>query len=84
MGFVVVASNAGAGSDPAWWRNLEAEPRATVRVGRGSVAVTARQLDGEDRDRAWRDATRANPGYERYRASTSRRIPVVLLEHRSD
>jgi deazaflavin-dependent oxidoreductase (nitroreductase family) len=35
-GWVVVASSAGHDRHPAWWLNLEANPRAMVRVtGRG-------------------------------------------------
>ena len=44
-GYVVVASNAGYERDPAWWRNLVANPNATIRLGDKDAAVVARELE---------------------------------------
>ncbi len=79
-GFIVFGSNGGAETHPAWWRNLEASPRAVVRVGRSDAEVVARELEGTERERAWASVVLANPNYEDYRKATTRRIPVVLLE----
>ena len=79
-GFVVIASNAGAEHDPAWWRNLQASPDALVREGRSTHAVRMRQLDGDEREQAWRSAVAAFRGYAKYQTGTSRPIPVALLE----
>jgi deazaflavin-dependent oxidoreductase (nitroreductase family) len=79
-GPVVIASNAGSDRPPAWWRNLQAQPRATIRQAGRTTSVQARELEGAERETAWRAAVAANSGYERYRTETSRRIPIVVLE----
>jgi deazaflavin-dependent oxidoreductase (nitroreductase family) len=74
------ATNAGAERDPAWVRNLRANPDATI-VRRGHrQAVRARFLDGEERERAWQTAVAANAQYEDYRAAMSRPVPIVALD----
>jgi deazaflavin-dependent oxidoreductase (nitroreductase family) len=77
---VVVGSNAGRGSDPAWVANLRAQPAVRVRVGRRERALRAREVHGEERERAWALAAAAFPGYEVYATRTSRAIPVFVLE----
>ena len=79
-GFIVIASNAGDERDPAWWRNLQADPAASVRVGRKTYAVCMRQLEGDEREQAWERAVAAFDGYAKYQASTARTIPVGLLD----
>ena len=78
--FVVIASNLGQAQHPAWWVNLQAEPEATVQVRDEYQAVRAREADGEERERLWNAIAEKNPDYDQYRAWTSRRIPVVVLE----
>mgnify|MGYP006313164135 FL=1 len=78
--FVVIASNLGQSNHPAWWVNLQAEPEATVQVRDEYQAVRAREADGEERERLWNAIAEKNPDYDQYRAWTSRRIPVVVLE----
>jgi deazaflavin-dependent nitroreductase family protein len=79
-GFVVIASNAGDQRDPAWWRNLQADPHASVRVGRKGYSVRMRQLEGDEREQAWQRVVAAFDGYATYAASTSRTIPVAVLD----
>jgi deazaflavin-dependent oxidoreductase (nitroreductase family) len=76
---VVVASNGGEDSPPAWWLNLRAKPRATITIGSGSRAVTARRATEEEHDRLWPTITATHPGYAAYARRTTRPIPVVLL-----
>lgn len=80
--FVVIASNAGEGRHPAWFLNLQADPQVSVQVGNEKYEVTAREAQGEERERLWKRAVAESPGYETYRTRTTRRIPVVLLERR--
>jgi deazaflavin-dependent oxidoreductase (nitroreductase family) len=77
---VLIGSNAGRDREPAWVGNLRANPDVTVRVGREIRAVRAREAVGEERDRLWRVAADAYPGYDDYQRWTSRRIPVLVLE----
>ena len=39
--YVVVGSDGAARRDPQWWKNLQENPRATVRVGRNKFSVRA-------------------------------------------
>jgi deazaflavin-dependent oxidoreductase (nitroreductase family) len=80
---LVVASKAGADSHPAWYHNLLAHPSVAVERWVGdrfeSAPVTARALDGEERDRAWAQITSRAPGFGEYQKQTERVIPVVEL-----
>lgn len=80
--FVVIASVLGEPRHPAWWLNLVANPDASVQVGGARHAVRARAAEAEERDALWRAVVAKNPDYDEYRARTSRRIPVVVLERR--
>ena len=79
---VVVASNVGADSDPAWLLNLQAEPEAEVELAGLRRPVRARAATGEEAARLWPRLDVANPDYAAYRANTQRPIPVVILEPR--
>ena len=50
---IVVGSWGGSPRDPDWAGNLRAEPTATVKHGKESFEVNARELDGRERERAW-------------------------------
>ena len=78
--FVVIASYGGLDRAPAWWLNLQREPRATVRIGSATRNVVAREAEGEERAQIWAEVTRIAPGYLGYERRTERRIPVVVLE----
>ena len=78
--FVVIASYGGLDRAPAWWLNLQREPRATVRIGSATRNVVAREAEGDERAQLWAEVTRIAPGYLGYERRTERRIPVVVLE----
>lgn len=80
---VVVASNAGEDTDPAWWRNLQAHPDAEVEVGTERRAVHARRATPVEAGPLYERFVTALPQYEGYRRRTTREIPVVILEPRS-
>ena len=77
---VVIASDGGLDRAPAWWLNLQREPRATVRIGSATRNVVAREAEGDERAQIWAEVTRIAPGYLGYERRTERRIPVVVLE----
>jgi len=79
---VVIASNAGADVDPAWWRNLQAGPDAEVEIGTTVRAVRARQASPEEAGPLFDRFAVAMPQYGEYRRRTTRPIPVVILEPR--
>lgn len=79
-GYAVIASKGGAAQHPLWYLNLRAHPLAKVTVGRETRKVKARDAEGEEREEFWHALSDLYPGYDRYAARTSRRIPVVVLE----
>jgi deazaflavin-dependent oxidoreductase (nitroreductase family) len=79
---VVVASFAGAKTDPAWFLNLadkSVNPTVTIRVQGGLLQADAQILTGDDYDATWAALVADRPHYEDYRHKTSRRIPLVRL-----
>jgi deazaflavin-dependent oxidoreductase (nitroreductase family) len=79
--FVVVASNWGRRTPPAWALNLLADPTAWVTVAGGTHRVTGRRVDGPDRDRLWRLLLAQWPAYDAYVARAGGRdIPIFRLE----
>ena len=76
---VVVASNYGREGDPAWLRNLRAQPRVRFRTDRWRD-YTARVADAAERARRWPAATDFYAGYGVYAGRTVREIPLVVLE----
>ena len=79
---VVVASNAGADSDPAWWLNLRDHPDAEVEMAGRRRPVRARPATTEEAARLIPRLDRANADFVAYRAKVTRPIPVVILEPR--
>lgn len=79
-GYAVIASNAGSDRTPAWWLNLQANPRAEVLVDRHREVVWARRATEAEDAEAWAEFARLNPGYDEYRNLTRRTIPVVILD----
>jgi hypothetical protein len=71
--------------------NLQAEPRATVRLGRRLLRATARVADPNERAHLWPLVNRKNRGlaplfhpgvagrYDVYQRHATREIPVVII-----
>jgi len=78
--FVIVASNAGAPDDPAWFKNLQSSGNAEVQVRADRFPVHMRIAEGEERARLWDAMVASWQYYEHYQRKADREIPVVLLE----
>ncbi len=78
-GYVIVASNSGQPTHPAWYHNLKSNPNVTVQVFDKVMSVTAEVLSGEARKQAWQQVIATAPSYANYEKRTTREIPVVLL-----
>jgi deazaflavin-dependent oxidoreductase (nitroreductase family) len=78
--FVVAAANAGHPRHPAWWRNLLADPTASLVVRRRRIDVRARQARGNERAALWQRLVAVYPPLAEYQRATDRRIPVVVLD----
>jgi deazaflavin-dependent oxidoreductase (nitroreductase family) len=77
---VVFGSNAGEPRPPAWWLNLQQDPRATVQTKAGTWAARAREAEGAERERLWTAIGEITGDYAEYERRAGRRLPVVLLE----
>ena len=82
--YVVVASKGGAKNHPSWYLNLVDHPEVEVQVGADKFRALARTATVEEKPGVWKLMTSIWPEYDRYQARTSREIPVVILERRSD
>ncbi|MEU8900938.1 nitroreductase family deazaflavin-dependent oxidoreductase [Nocardia sp. NPDC048505] len=77
---VIIASAAGADSNPDWYHNILANPEVTVELGTGDLQATATPITGgPERDRLYAAMVEIMPGFADYEAKTSRVIPVVAL-----
>jgi deazaflavin-dependent oxidoreductase (nitroreductase family) len=79
---ILMASNYGKTSHPAWYRNLTANPTVEVLAGKHSGTYTASEIkDAAERDRAWGLALDQYAGYGDYKERAGdRTIPLIRLE----
>jgi deazaflavin-dependent oxidoreductase (nitroreductase family) len=75
----VVASFGGSDVNPAWYRNLLANPRTTVEIGSETIPVTAREVTGAERDERFAKISETIPMFADYQRKTTRVIPVIEL-----
>lgn len=75
----IFGSYAGADFDPQWFKNIKANPATEIEVGTETVAVTANEITGSERDRLFDAQVAVMPGFADYEKKTSRVIPVVEL-----
>jgi deazaflavin-dependent oxidoreductase (nitroreductase family) len=81
--YLMVGSQGGAPTDPAWVSNLRAAPdQVTVQDGPEPWDGVARELSGEERAEWWERAVAAYPSYADYQKKTDREIPIFLVERR--
>ncbi len=76
---VIVASRGGSPATPAWWLNLQAEPRVTVEIRGKRREVLARLATPQERERLWPELVNGYPDYDTYQRRTEREIPVIIL-----
>jgi deazaflavin-dependent oxidoreductase (nitroreductase family) len=79
-GYCIIASKGGAPAHPAWFLNLEADPKVHVQVATDKFDAVARVAEGEERERLWQMMVDYYGPYTDYQAATERQIPVVVLD----
>ena len=79
-GWAIIGSKGGAPDHPAWYLNLEANPRVEVQVKGDAYEALARTAQSPEREQIWAEAIKVWPDYDAYQAKTPRQIPVVVLE----
>lgn len=77
--YVIVASKGGMSHHPLWYKNLEANPRVEVEVGRMRQTMRARRASVEEKAALWPKLVAMYSDYAVYQARTTRDIPVVIL-----
>ena len=77
---VIVGSRGGAARDPNWAINLRAHPDASVKHGKTTHAVRAREANGAEHERLWELVCGEFPLYRTYQRRTKRQIPLFVLE----
>ncbi len=78
-GWIVVGSRGGSGRVPDWARNLQADPRATVRLRAREAPALAHELAGSEYEAAFELAAEGYPGYRLYRRNARHHIPIFRL-----
>lgn len=78
--YLVVASQGGAPTHPAWYHNLVADPRVWLQDGAERHEYVAREVEGEEKLEWWDRAVEAFPPYADYQEKTDREIPAFVLE----
>jgi len=78
---LVLGSNFGQETHPAWSANLLAEPQASVTMGGIEIPVTATLLTGDERQRGM-DKFLAYPMYRSYLSRTDRELRLFALTSR--
>lgn len=82
--YVIVASQGGAPTHPAWYLNLEANPEVALQVGPDDLTAIARTAGDDEKPELWRMMAEIFPNYDEYQTKTDRPIPVVVLDPISD
>jgi deazaflavin-dependent oxidoreductase (nitroreductase family) len=77
--FIVIAANAGAPNDPAWWLNLKSNPHTNIQVGSQIIPVVASKAEGEERQRLWSIIAEKYKNFVGYQKRTTRELSVVIL-----
>ena len=78
--WLIVAAANGAARNPAWYHNIAAHPAdVQIEVDGRRIGVTAEQLHGAERTRAWQQIAAAAPRFAQYQDKTDRELPVIRL-----
>ena len=77
---VTMAMNGWGEAEPAWWLNLQADPRASVRYPGGVREVRARAATGAEHDRLWARWQETNRHLDDYARRRPGGTAVVILE----
>ncbi|MGI5353110.1 nitroreductase/quinone reductase family protein [Streptomyces sp. CA-250714] len=80
--WLLVGSNFGRPGHPAWTVNLRRNPEAWISYRGRDIPVRARQLEGHEREEAWRELLRFWPPYAVYQARIERQIRIFRLGRR--
>jgi deazaflavin-dependent oxidoreductase (nitroreductase family) len=78
----VFATANGAPAHPDWYFNLVVNPNVIAEIGTGSRKYRAYTAFGDEREVVWSLQKLRYPSFAEFETSTTRKIPVVILEPR--
>ena len=79
--YVLIGSQGGAPTHPAWVHNLRLNPAVELRDRTHVQKMRVREVtDDAERARLWKLAVAAYPPYADYQKKTTRKIPVFVAE----
>jgi deazaflavin-dependent oxidoreductase (nitroreductase family) len=77
---VIVASKGGADTHPAWYLNIKDSQDVEFQIATQAFRATWREPEGAEYQKIWDFMVDNFPFYASYQASTSRKIPLVLMK----
>ena len=77
---VIIGSARGEPRHPAWYHNLVAHPEVTVELGAERFTARAVVAEGAERERLFALMVAQMPNFADYQRSTTRQLPVIVLE----
>jgi deazaflavin-dependent oxidoreductase (nitroreductase family) len=77
--YVIIASFAGAPTNPPWYHNLVANPVVTVEVGNETFQARAEVTKEPERSALYARMESVMSAFTEYRQKTTRTIPVIAL-----
>jgi deazaflavin-dependent oxidoreductase (nitroreductase family) len=82
--WLIIASNGGSHTHPAWYYNVRSNPKVTVELGTETFQVIARELHGAWRSLVWPTIVEQSPAAGQFQRGTFRTIPVFMLTRESN
>ena len=76
---IIIASYAGNPRHPAWFLNLQANPRVTIELPDETFTTNVVITEGEERRRLFDQQAAQMPNFAEYQAKTTREIPVIVI-----
>tara|TARA_R110001599_G_scaffold353795_2_gene597957 strand:- start:105502 stop:105924 length:423 start_codon:yes stop_codon:yes gene_type:complete len=80
----VSASNSGMENHPAWYLNMQANPRVSVQLGTEKFEAMAEDVPDADREALWESVVKINKHQGEYLAAVQREIPLVWFRRLQD
>ena len=78
---VTMAMNGWGAAEPAWWLNLQADPRAVLELAGGTrLDASARAAVGDERERLWQGWRDLDENLDDYAARRPHETAVVIFE----
>ncbi len=72
--YLIIASKAGAPSNPDWYYNVVTHPEVTLEIGTERFQAHATIPEGEERDRRFNQMAAQMPGFAEYQRSCQLRV----------